>query len=439
MDSELRQNYMTNLLYNSNNSGTMNVAYKQTHVMPMEVYKIDLSYLVYNQYNGRIGTLVKAYEMENGQIEAETSKGKKLIEKFLWESSVNHNNRTMKNLEEVGQRDPGIVTLDGVIIDGNRRAYLLNKIAEKNNITPAYFDAVILPDTMGQTNIREIKKLETQYQMGLDEKLGYNALEKYLQIQSLVDNDFSLTEIAKLMNEDESQIKKFWEVKNLMDEYLDYFGYENMYTRLEHSEDWFWGLQESMNRFDLGNGNQSSMVSWSYKKYDVDTLKKVMFDYIRVSREAGGDLLGGPKAFRDICTAGKSGFFRTEKVWKDFAEQHAEDFDSINEESIDEYRKLNPDLEITDVLKQRDKDFTGQLQDKVKANFFKTQDKVQTEIQRDEPKKLLQSALSKLEAVDENGSQFEAFCRNESHVAKNLIRDIGKHHYKFKKTSDKLF
>ena len=437
MDSAKRQEYLANLTQNPKKYGTMRVAYKQTHVVPMDVHKIDLKYLVYNQYNGRIGTRVKAYERENGPINAETSAGKKLIENFLWNSHVEYNNRTMKNLEEVGQRDPGIVTLDGVIIDGNRRAFLLEKIAKNNNTSPAYFDAVILPDAMGDANIREIKKLETQYQMGLDEKLGYNALEKYLQIQTLHDAGFNFAEIAKFMNHEESQIKKFWEVKLLMDEYLKHFGYENMYTRLEHSEDWFWRLQESMNRFDLSNGSRSSMVDWIYTKHDVSELKRIMFDYIRVSREAGGDLLGGAQAYRDICTATKNGFFRIKEVWKEFADQHAKDFDSVVEESIDEYRKENPGLEMTDVLKQRDKDFTQKLSPSVKANFFKTKSKIETEIEKSEPKKLLEHALSKLEAIDQHGRQFEDFCKIDPN-ARQIIKDIGRKHYEIKKVSDKI-
>ena len=436
MDSEQRMEYLTNLYENPKDARTMNVAYKQAKVSQMKVSRIDLKYLVYNQYNGRIGTLVKAYEKENGPISAETPEGKKLIEEFLWNSHVDNNNRTMSNLEEVGQRDPGIVTLDGVIIDGNRRAFLLDKIARKNNDHPAYFDAVILPDVMGDANIREIKKLETQYQMGLDEKLGYNALEKYLQIQTLVDNEFDFAEIAKFMNEDETQIKKFWEVKQLMDEYLSYLGYENMYTRLEHSEDWFWRLQESMNRFDLSNGNPSTKVDWEYTDYDVNDLKMIMFDYIRVSREAGGDLLGGAQAYRDICTANKNGFFRVENIWKEFAKQHSEDFYNIDEPSIDDYRNQNPDLELTKVLKQRDKDFTERLENQVKTNFFTTKRKIENDIEKGEPKKLLESALSKIEAIDSDGPEFKEFCRRDPEAG-GIIKAIGTKHYELKKVYNK--
>ena len=248
-----RKEYLSNLRQQEDAVGSKNIAYKQSHVQPMPVHKIDLDYLIYNPYNGRIGTLVTAYEHENGEINVETEQGNEIVERFLWESQEDRNTQTKKDLKEVGQREPGIVTLDGVIIDGNRRAYLLSRIAREENQSPAYFEAVILPDIL-EDNVREIKRLETQYQMGLDERLGYNALEKYLQIQDLLDHKFTDEQIGKFMNMDTTEVNRLTRVKKLMDEYLQSLNYENMYTRLDRAEDWFWQLERSMTRFDLDGG-----------------------------------------------------------------------------------------------------------------------------------------------------------------------------------------
>lgn len=438
MDSKQRTEYLMKRLHHVvPDAGTMNIAYKQTHVTQMGAYKIDLEYLIYNQFNGRIGTLVKAYEAENGEIDVESSEGNKLIEKFLWDSHIDHNKRTMQNLKEVGQRDPGIVTLDGVIIDGNRRALLLAKIAKGRNQPNAYFNAVILPDPMGAANAREIKRLETQYQMGLDEKLGYNAIEKYLQIQGLYDNDFDFPAIAKLMNLAVSDVEKYWDVKQLMDEYLKHLGYEDMYTRLDRAEDWFWKLQESMKRFDLSNGNASTQVQWPYAANDVTDLKLIMFDYIRASREAGDRFLGGGQNFRDICSATKTGFFRHRHIWEAFSKQHFRDFDSVEEKSIDDYRRLNPGVEMTTVLKAKDRDFTKLVEDRVKANFGKTTSNIGTEIEKSEPKTLLENAWSKLDAIDETSKDFERICREDSTIV-DLIKSIGNKQFQLKKAVDKI-
>ena len=55
-------------------------------VKPFDVYRIPLKYLIYNKYNGRIGTSVKSYEAQHGGLNPEEEDDVKVIEKFLWNS-----------------------------------------------------------------------------------------------------------------------------------------------------------------------------------------------------------------------------------------------------------------------------------------------------------------------------------------------------------------
>ena len=48
-------------------------------------YRIPLEYLVYNKYNGRIGSLVKSFEVQHHTLNEESPEDEKIIEKFLWE------------------------------------------------------------------------------------------------------------------------------------------------------------------------------------------------------------------------------------------------------------------------------------------------------------------------------------------------------------------
>ncbi|MDA6854677.1 hypothetical protein OSL50_26375, partial [Escherichia coli] len=58
---------------------------------------------------------------------AELDGDKAIIEKFLYDSKVDRNKTTMESLLKNGQQRYGIVTSDGTIVDGNRRAMLLYK------------------------------------------------------------------------------------------------------------------------------------------------------------------------------------------------------------------------------------------------------------------------------------------------------------------------
>ncbi|MHB8070597.1 MAG: hypothetical protein ACYDHF_01395 [Candidatus Cryosericum sp.] len=100
------------------------------------VYRIPLKYLVYNKYNGRIGTEVRSFEKEYHRLNAENSEDSLLIERFLYDSKVDRNEKTMGSLLHDQQQRHGIVTADGVIVDGNRRALLLNKLFRERGTPP---------------------------------------------------------------------------------------------------------------------------------------------------------------------------------------------------------------------------------------------------------------------------------------------------------------
>ena len=170
------------------------------------VYRIPLDYLIYNKYNGRIGSDVLSYEKQNGVLNAELDGDKAIIEKFLYDSKVDRNKTTMESLLKNGQQRYGIVTSDGTIVDGNRRAMLLNRLFYKREELGysyeevekcKYFLAIILPDDAEE---KDIQQLETIYQMGEDDKLDYNPIEKYLKCKELKRLGFSEEDIAGFMS-----------------------------------------------------------------------------------------------------------------------------------------------------------------------------------------------------------------------------------------------
>lgn len=160
MNKEQRIAYLDNLVAEKKPYGSKEVWYKNSR-RKLPVYEVDLQYLVYNAYNGRIASFVKSYEKQTGnKLDASKNADVKIIEEFLWNSNVPSNKETKKSLDDKGQLEYGIVTKDGVIIDGNRRAMLIKQLANDKREQPAYFLAVILEETLDQ-NPKEIMRLET--------------------------------------------------------------------------------------------------------------------------------------------------------------------------------------------------------------------------------------------------------------------------------------
>jgi len=311
-----------------------------------KVYNIPLSYLIYNKYNGRILSRTKSLEKQNQIIDVETEDGRDLVEKLLWESKIDRNKKTLKSIGDFGQQKVGIITKDGVIIDGNRRAMLLNKIDRTG-----YFKAIVLPVTLEENPI-EIERLETTYQMGEDEKLGYNPIEKYLKAKQIFDKltpkitkTEAIKSISDWMGEKESEVKKYLDTMAVMDEYLEYLEYDGIYTQLDSREDQFLFLTKWLNNF---YGETSKRAFDGYSDSDVDELKSIAFDYLRFRNEYDG------KEFRNLAEGNRDKhFFGDKEIWSSFSSKHNEIIQKLPEEPQIDFNSNN----LEKHLNSRDKLF----------------------------------------------------------------------------------
>lgn len=389
------------------------------------VYRIPLDYLVYNKYNGRIGSDVLSYEKQNGVLNAELDDDKAIIEKFLYESKIDRNKITMDSLLKNGQQRYGIVTSDGTIVDGNRRAMLLNRLFHKREELGysyeevekcKYFLAIILPDDAEE---KDIQQLETIYQMGEDDKLDYNPIEKYLKCKELKRLGFSEEDIAGFMSEKPSQIKEWLSILNLMEDYLKEYDYEGIYTRLEKTEGPFVDLENYLDSYRKRGANVRN-ADWTYTDSDISDLKLVCFDYIRARYEG--------KEFRDIAKTGKDGsIFFYKGLWDAFLQQHQENTPT-DTQTVEELRKDYPAENLSTLLRKRDKDWTDNAIGQLTGNLKRFSQKLSDKRASNKPGELIERALSALQAVD---------CEQDSFVndprIEEMVREISKLTWEMKK------
>ena len=129
-----------------------------------KVFEIPLEALIYNVDNGRISSFVKSFQKQQGVLDPEKPEDFDRIAKFLYESAPDQNKRTREDIAKCGQMEPGIITADGVIVDGNRRVSLMWAILHDDN-SPAdvkakceKFRTVVLPENATK---KDIIRLET--------------------------------------------------------------------------------------------------------------------------------------------------------------------------------------------------------------------------------------------------------------------------------------
>lgn len=287
--------------------------------MTFNVYLIPVEYLAPNVLNDRIAWKIREFEAEKGRkLSPNSQEDVEFVYQLIEKESPKENDKTLKDLAEKGQQVDGIITKDGIIIDGNRRATLLRKLFKgaatkfnKNLEDFRFFKAIVLSEDIDE---KEIMALETRIQIGEDKKLDYNPICLYIKVDNLSAAEYNDQQIANYMNISEGEVKDRREIFRLMNEYLEAIGKPNHYTLLEGLEDQFINTKTVFKRMD--NGTYQA-YDWEYADEDVANFKQVCYDYLRAKFEG--------KKYRDVLI-GKpnktNGVFIKKSVWDEFLANH---------------------------------------------------------------------------------------------------------------------
>lgn len=208
----------------------------------LDVYEIPLELLRFNTKNGRILMEIASLNEVTGErsIDVDDLDSQELIYQALWESNVERNTRTLEDLEKKEQQVPGVITSDGVIIDGNRRASLLMRLQIKYPARSYKFKAIILDESSDDENGKTLEAFEIEKQISEDTKVDYNPINKYIKAAKMAeDYNLPVSELANLWKVNQSEIEKWLDIKKNMDKYLSHIGAKGHYKRLVDMEDGF--------------------------------------------------------------------------------------------------------------------------------------------------------------------------------------------------------
>lgn len=380
--------------------------YYQEQNQSFDVFRIPLDLLIYNRHNGRLEVEMMTWAHEHVIPHSHyDSKLHQIIDDFLWKSNISRNRQTLADLEHKGQQRPGIVSIDGVIIDGNRRAMLLRRLQEDTG-KPQFLDAIILPHAYAE-NEREIVRLETLYQMGEDAKLEYGALQKYLHARRLrKDHEIEIADIASLMGETPREIERILDTMALMDDYLEHIGCSGLYTLLRDSdgtkEGMFVDLYSDLKRMDSGNAK----ISWAFDpEVEPMQLRNIQFDYIRLNKFADAK-----KSYREISHQSKGkNFLHHQELWEPFRDAHMNNVDPVTAEmgTLEEFIAEHPHYESQSVAaRARDEAWGQRVNSHMQANFNRTSNKLEYKMSELAPKEYLERAIWALEKVDVTSQGF---------------------------------
>jgi hypothetical protein len=417
---EVRKKYLAEIIRSGKVVSQTQIPYKETQ-LTCPVYEVRLDHLIFNQYNDRIAVEMKTFEAAtDSTVHSEyNEKLEKQILDYLYKVNEARNEITLDDLNRKGQREPGVVTADGVIVNGNRRAMLLRK-ANKT-----FFKAAILPDEY-EGNVEWIRKLETELQFGVDTQVEYKPLAKYLKVKALrFENHVSVVDIAKLMNEEKGTIEEWLDVMHWMDEYLKYIDAPGVYTALRMAdgggskEDSFITLRNQFKALKKG----SAEVPWDFKDRDLDKYKIMMFDYIRSECD-------DPKSFRAIGAGSKGrGIFASEHLFSKMYDVHKAAVTPANKElpTLGDYKRRPECSEIKDLEQlctKRELEWQAKVKHDLRQNLRHYASRRESEVEETVPQQKIESAWTSLKAISDADLQRDEFVGNEE--CRGLVKEISR-------------
>lgn len=392
--ADVREKKLKEILENGESLGKVNIPHISGLDSSLKYYRIPLEYLVYNPHNKRFATRARTLEKRLGELNSENPEHVKYIEKFLWEYKKDKNESTIQSLVDDGQLEPGLVTIDGVILAGNRRFRLLNEIRRNPSRHHAdidksgYFEAAIINRRLDK---KQILKFESFFQYGRDEKVDYGPIEKYLAVYEQKEEGFSVEEIYKnfqAIAKDEKMVREWLDTFKLMNEYLAHIKEPDIFTALDKREEHFLSLNGQLKQLKRGS-SPTTRSMWAYNDGDIAEYQIVSLDYIR--RYVTVEI------FRKLFKT-----FQDERLWKDFFAQHKGTMSNISIDSLDDYRTKNPTQTEEDISRIRNNDFGNA----VKKDFDQAL-RTQVSIQADEdagnrPIDILQKIVVQIEKFEES-------------------------------------
>ncbi len=189
------------------------------------IFKVRLDLLYFNDQNDRIATWISQYKSERNLSEINKSDIEEyndVIHNFIHQSNPDKIKTTQNNIEFIGQQKYGVVLNDGRIIDGNRRFTCLRNLSKKDPKFN-YFETVIL-DRDIRSSAKQIKMLELQIQIGEENKVDYNPIDRLVGIYNdivehklLTVHEYAMSTAAQSDNEVEKQVA----ISKLLVEFLE--------------------------------------------------------------------------------------------------------------------------------------------------------------------------------------------------------------------------
>jgi hypothetical protein len=364
----------------------------QKQILPY--YKFPLKLLRYNVNNGRLAMERQQWEKDQGRaLDLSQPDDVMVIRDILLGLDRDQTEALKKDLSQKGQMEPGVITHNGVVINGNRRMALL-EVLHESEPTGRWkcLEAVRLPATISQS---DLWKIEAGLQLSKGKITEYHPVNELLKIKQGIDAGLSPEEVAAAMyGRTVDEVKKALERLELIDNFL-----------------LFWGK----------GGTYGLIKTFGLHEYFVDIQNNIIPQWERE---------GLPNRQRHDQLTYAFALIRAGVLFAQRGQADKRKKKGITHWDIRDLRKIFSDAHAKDAfLEHLGKTKAEQLRSISEAtvieDFRSAQDVLSMREQRDQPIKLIERATKALESIDRESRHFREE-RVKQAIAKllQLIQDI---------------
>jgi len=236
------------------------------------VYTFPLDDLAFNKSNGRIKAEVVEKESELGRLLGVGDKtDQNIIRDILLSLRPDENVKIKEDLRKNGQMNPGIVTCDGKVINGNRRKAILGTLHdETKNQKYGYLEAQVLPSAITKA---ELWLIEAGIQLSTPQQLDYSPINHLLKLREGCDAGLDPGVMAShIYGVSEAQLEDDLQRLKLIDEYLrDFLQKEGKYYLIRQRNEHFIDLQNILSWARRPKGRIRK--DWDWDESDINELK----------------------------------------------------------------------------------------------------------------------------------------------------------------------
>jgi len=244
----------------------------------LKVYKLPIRYLFYNIRNGRFAAeYAELVKREGGVLQPEESKDAEKIKNMLLDLDKIETKRTYNDIKIRGQWNPGVITEDGYVVDGNRRMAILSQLFDDTG--QEEWKYLLVARLEEPISAEDLWKLEAGIQLGKDEIVRYGPVNELLKLKEGIDAGLSKREIIKTLYgyEKEEEIEEKLNRLDLIEQYLKFFGIPKKYSKVKKRVEHLINLQ-------------NILVKCREKEYDPEVIQKIKYFVFQLIKEGTSHL-----------------------------------------------------------------------------------------------------------------------------------------------------